>query len=731
MIRHGLRLDAADQSWHLHTPTPYDPPLTYGGWNQCRALGARIATLLNAREQEAAAPEPDSSVKSHDFASRHARDGGAQGDGHGDERPRKRRRIKHNVVIHSSPFLRCLQTSVAIAAGMAQYKPSIEAVGRTRGTSKSQGASPQLRPMERHASPRLAPIVEPNLAHTVARKVLQQPRHHRKSTLRVDAFLGEWLNPEYYESILPPPPSAMMVTTAKAELMENEAVELFTPAASAKSSSGSLWNANGNATSSGSRESPLDDWSPVDEAMPTSPVSPSSRRRASQSSVGSIDRPKSPFRPGSALQPLTSTLPKQESAVYHPPQPHYAVSSSDHIPRGYVAHARTACVNVEYQWDSSRSPQNWGDGGEFGEEWSSMHKRFRRGLNHLIGWYSCESTDDRSEDALGVDQADRRPQSKHVEEEEQEDTVVIMVTHGAGCNALIGALTGQPVLLDVGMASLTMAVRRDDAPPITTYASTTGPISPPPDGSLDPSPIRRTSLDLGLSSIYEMKLVASSEHLRPSASSMSPSMRPVDFNRKAFVEKYTRERYFTHNEPARSNTNSALGSIRRPSAVNALPSVPGVPDRSTSLPPGERPMSTGLWTPPSGAMTPDPGPQQTSYLAEPARPGLFTANSGPAALPPVPSGLHNALDASTSPTSDPSTKHELPIEDESVAESSSVKPDELHALPSPDDSVPSNLSRGLSQKGLWGANPSGARVERKGRDGAKLPPKRRWTVDQE
>lgn len=32
-----MRLDAADQSWHLSTPAPYDPPLTYGGmWQKQR-----------------------------------------------------------------------------------------------------------------------------------------------------------------------------------------------------------------------------------------------------------------------------------------------------------------------------------------------------------------------------------------------------------------------------------------------------------------------------------------------------------------------------------------------------------------------------------------------------------------------------------------------------------------------------------------------------------------------
>jgi len=644
----------------------------------------RIATLLDAREQEAAAPEQDKNVRSHDFASRHNKE---HSNDDGEEAPRKKRKLKHKVVIHSSPFLRCLQTSVAIAAGMAQYKPSIETTGLIRKTSKSHTGSPRLKPMEGHASPRLAAIAEPDLAHALARKALQRPKHYRKSKLRVDAFLGEWLNPEYYDKILPPPPSAMMMTTAKAELMENETVEIFTPTISQKSSNGNLWSGSSASTSVNvSKESTLDDWSPVEEAMPTSPVSPTARRRASQSSVGSIDRPKSPFRPGSALQLLTSTLPKQETSIYHHPQPQYALSTADGIPRGYVAHARNACTNVDYQWDSSRPPQNWGDGGEFGEEWSAMHKRFRRGLNHLVHWYSQHDAEDRGEDALGLDQAERRPKSRPTDDDEQEDTVVIMVTHGAGCNALIGALTGQPVLLDVGMASLTMAVRKHDAPNITTSAS-----SSPEQGYN-----RRGSLDLGLNIHYDLKLVASTEHLRPSA--QSPSMRPTDANRQAFMDTY-HQRLSTAFEPARSNTHSAhsaLGSMRRPSAISTLPLVPGLQDRSVSSPPGARldvpPMSAGLWTPP-GAQTPASQPY-SDWLDD--------------QTPPT-DDLVDSTQLSRPGSSDGDVITELPV------------------LPSPGDAVPMSLSRGLSQKGLWGAQPKGVRVERKGREA----PKRRWSVDQE
>lgn len=135
-----------------------------------------------------------------------------------------------------------------------------------------------------------------------------------------------------------------------------------------------------------------------------------------------------------------------------------------------------------------------------------MHKRFRRGLNNLVEWYSLHDTSDRAEDALGLEQADRPHIVSH-DEEEEEDLVVVLVTHGAGSNALIGALTSQPVLLDVGMSSLTVAVRRPDAPPLTlhhTSTATDGSSSQP----VDPAPMlrRRSAYDIGLSELYEMKV---------------------------------------------------------------------------------------------------------------------------------------------------------------------------------------------------------------------------------
>lgn len=750
--RHGMRLDAADQSWHLSTPTPYDPPLTYGGWNQCRALGVRIASILHAREQT-------------------FNNLPAEGSENGVP---KRRKKKHKVVIHTSPFLRCLQTSVAISAGMAQYEAPKDrpTSSRTRTPASMHSASPRMRGMESERLPHLAPIAEPkhDFAHEMARRALGEPKlRYRKSKLRVDAFLGEWLNPGYFDQITPPPPSPMMIAGAKAELLTSDPVDMYTPHLSSRSSNNSLWGGSGGRAVS--KESTLDDWSHVTDAL----RAPGHRRERSNSasSVGSNESSgrKSPFRSGHSLQPLTSTLQKAEPAIYRPPTPSYAISNSDNIPRGYVAHARNATVNVDYSWDSSRAPQDWGNGGEFGEEWSAMHKRFRRGLNNLIQWYSRHNADDRGEDALGFEQADRH----NHDEEEEEDLVVILVTHGAGSNALIGALTNQPVLLDVGMASLTMAVRRDDAPALLSPPAS-NPASPSPAGTPSPSPDpaammnghrRRSSLDIGLSAVYDMKLVSSSEHLRPGADPTKQPGASVPSNLRNAQEALSRYKQFgagshgaagagiesTWNlgEPRRSNTSTAIGSIRRPSATNVppRPSSAQNPKINPRPPPPER-LSTpptftaGLWTPPSGSGRGTPTLAAQKMADE--KPTLFTrlddttgrrspmnldlANSPPDSRPSSSNGTKPTDSGTLDGASEPKP---TPKQQDSVISSSSdipqtereAEPDDLGDLPSVSEKLPTSLSRGLSQKGLWGSRPSGDRVARKF---AKEMPKRRWTT---
>lgn len=414
--------------------------------------------------------------------------------------------------------------------------------------------------------------------------------------------------------------------------MQNEQVDVYTPTVSSKSSISNLWGGGGG--KSAGTQGAADDWSHVRDALPA-PVARRDRATSvnsgTSSDTGSGRR--SPYRSGHAQHAQPSTMPKYETTAYIPPTPSYAVSTSDHIPRGYVAHARNATVNVDYQWDSSKFPQNWGDGGQYGEEWTSMHKRFRRGLNHMIHWYNQNDPDDRNEDALGLEQAEHKTDDD--EPDEQEDLVVVLITHGAGSNALIGAITEQPVLLDVGMASLTMAVKRDDAPPLDPsldyIGSPTG--SPPPQSPGSEAPVnissqRRGSFNTGLSAMYEMKIIASTEHLRPGSDPSRAS--PSTFSTRSGVpsgdaasrgpnSESMMASWNFHGDRERHKTqSSALGSIRRPGNANSAaphPSLSGGMHRRATQPntgidhesvPALSGASTpaslggGLWTPPSG-----------------------------------------------------------------------------------------------------------------------------------
>ncbi|KAI9684354.1 MAG: hypothetical protein M1829_002164 [Trizodia sp. TS-e1964] len=331
----------------------------------------------------------------------------------------------------------------------------------------------------------LAPNVSPQSANDIP-----------KATLRIDAFLGEWLSPDYFDLITPPPGSLMMVAGAKADLLRRaediEHLHEKSPGTN-KLRQGRFPGGWCSATADIEEEDgPFSSLPALRQALPERD------RSGSHSSSSSIDSPNS-LKGVAKLGP--GLLPASQ-ARYQPPIPTYAISQSDPIPTGYVAHARDACISVDFQWDSMREPLGWGNGGEYGEEWSSMHQRFRKGLHHLIAWY-------RADGGIPPIAGSRDTIHSLVRENNQDEgnesveTVVILVTHGAGCNALIGALTNQPVLLDVGMASLTMAFRK---------ALINLPFNPPSPGR--PQNHQRISGDGGLSDVYEVKLIASTEHLR-------------------------------------------------------------------------------------------------------------------------------------------------------------------------------------------------------------------------
>ncbi|KAH7165564.1 hypothetical protein EDB81DRAFT_257467 [Dactylonectria macrodidyma] len=529
VVRHGNRLDAADKRWHLSSPTPYDPPLTYGGFLQSRQVGNQIASIL---EQAKIEHEASNSAS------------------------KKRRRFK--VVIHSSPFLRCVQTSVGISSGLAQLPPE----------------SPH----------------QPSDILVSATSATSNTDQFKSAVLRLDSFLGEWLSPEYFEMITPPPGAALMMGSAKADLLRREdysnLVTTTLPPTNHhhQSSSGSLWNGSPSA-------------SPSMRAMPAPP------------SISS-DKDSSGSAPASAMAAALSgnlTGQHHQQKGYAAPKPEYAISGSRKIPEGFVAHARDECVVVDYQWDSMRPPLEFGDGGQFGEEWTSMHKRFRKGLNKMVDWYS--TTEAPSEMVTrGLQNGDNN-HSASTDDEEVED-VVIIVSHGAGCNALIGAITHQPVLMDVGIASITMATRK----PNVKY-----------DDLVAGSPIEGSATEPHVSphQLYDIRLSASTDHLRSTSStpvsarstSTDVFVAPVRSRGRApsignttgavigsFVYTSDTSDPLLCNGSRSTSASAALGSSirrnsasQRPSPRAAVFGTGGAGQRSNS--PGTGTPSFGLWAP--------------------------------------------------------------------------------------------------------------------------------------
>lgn len=497
--RHGARLDAVNPQWHLTSATPYDPPLTYGGWKQSQALGARIGNILHLRDaasdQNAASQQQQQQQRST-AAIGHA---SIEIEGQRASRLLQVKRRRQRLIIHTSPFLRCIETAIGISAGLEQYRGSQKSKSSsTSGKPHSRhqsmhSGSPYLRAMENRNSSHLSAILEPDETHAErSAESGPYPRYLPKGRLRLDAFLGEWLSPEYFEMITPPPDSTMMVASAKAALLRLKQTEIVNNGAGPTLSRGNFpggWGSDRstvNGFASDSEDECLTDETGLSHSLPKS------NPNKSHSTFGYPQGYDS--KRGHESQNILSS----DHGGYMPLQPMFAVSLLGGIPAGYVAHARDACLDIDYQWDSMRPPHDWGDGGVIGEEWSSLHKRFRRGLQSIITWYESCSAIERNTYLDGEAASEDGP---HFEDDEEMDTILVLVTHGAGCNALIGALTNQPVLLDVGMASLTMAVRKahGDARHISSDAKATA--------------MQGSAVDLKILEDYEMKMIASTDHL--------------------------------------------------------------------------------------------------------------------------------------------------------------------------------------------------------------------------
>ncbi|KAI1265665.1 hypothetical protein F5Y18DRAFT_42650 [Xylariaceae sp. FL1019] len=628
VVRHGARLDAADKQWHLTSPTPYDPPLTYGGWLQSRTVGARIASILQTEAHE---PHDDAIPSSSP--------------------PRKRR---FRVILHSSPFLRCVQTSIAIASGLAS---------------------------------------DPD-----------RPSH--KSVLRLDAFLGEWLSPEYFEHITPPPKSAFMLATAKAELLRRESHHESHFHTRVHSAAGSqLWNAppgrDGHlvayATLGSANLSSLDTLTDLGHNLPK-------------------------------IGPSPSRIPKK-TPTYVAPRPPYAHSTSEPIPKGYVAHARDACASTDYQWDSSRENMGWGDGGHLPEEWAFMHQRFRRGLRRMIDWYATTENPGEmvTKTANAVEIADRGCIIGEGGDGEIED-VVVLVSHGAGCNALVGAITHHPVLADVAMSSLTMAKRRPEFDYRNSSfarvksAASLNAVSTKPRASMP--------------DMYELKLFANTEHLRsaptPATIGRSASLAGANSRSRPETARYPsalKEINFGATERggpqvgSRSNSACAsLGDNRRPIRDMALafrPSSSASNEGGITVGSGvsgfaaattTRSGSFGLWS---------PKPKDEDEAEKESNMPMLLDFSNEKPIEPPAADL--GIKVETGPAAD---------DDSTSAQKYANENHENHADEEHDqfdeDSVP-HLWAGTGNGGLWGAPRPPDEAERL-RDFSAS--KRRWTVNE-
>jgi broad specificity phosphatase PhoE len=721
--RHGARLDAADKTWHLTSPTPYDPPLTYGGWTQGKALGLRIAALLHQRdyEQIESAKDGANDPSQLDFSKIDiSKADGTPKDGL--QRPKKKKR---KIIIHSSPFLRCVQTSTAVAAGITQYQPPATPRLQVPTPSKERSGllgDPTTAKSTRVRSPLVEPLLDPRIhSHPKPRK--------DKILLRIDAFLGEWLSPDYFEDITPPPDSTLMVAGAKADLLRRGDQILEQHANSSKGHFPGGWVRKEAAANHQSSRT-----GPSSNAGSLAQVSPFRERSSSYGSPLSLQRTRSKEALASLATSVPAPIPGRK---YEPPVPSYSVSPADPIPRGYVAHAQDACLQVDFQWDSMRPPQDWGDGGEYGDEWSTMHKRFRRGLAGMMQWYREHGAVPPKEHIPGfmfkvLSNKQSPPASSRsavelfptietgLDAEDDEELVLVIVTHGAGCNALLGAISNQPVLMDIGLASLSMAVRRNV----------------PRKTSVPTIHERRLSVaDAGMSDTYEMKLLASIDHLRPGTdpTKLTTLQSRTGSPTVLLSPSVDQRRRFTGSSSANSplespfsvgdsyrTWNSSLGSVRRTSSSGS----------NTRYTPGARSGSEsassagGLW---SGARTPvadtgsdgrsSPGADMMLNFANPQSKPKSTTNSATSTdAPSIP-----AVDG----TSD-STNVLMKLDSKEERETG----DRVTPLVRP------NVRTGsTSTTGLWGAKPQTKpaqglwgppRLDDVYKHGAG--PKRRWTV---
>ena len=658
--------------------------MTYGGWRQSQALGARIANIIQLRENTTSAH----SSRGHQDGSG-AEGGSEEGESHNHnhnhnpECPGRRR--KHKIVIHSSPFLRCVQTSIAISAGIAQNPESHKVDSHSPFVKASpHSGSSHIQANQDGKSSHLSPIPEPENGVVFRRNQRRESKSHQaRPLLRVDSFLGEWLSPDYFDKITPPPESKLMVASAKAELLhEEDSIETIGASTRVAVSHGNFPGGWGSPVLTSSKVKTiaehvsLGDVQSLNEALP----------RLGRANSHSNGHPKK--RSNLNFGKDKDQSPREENVRYVAPTPSYAISPSQPIPQGYVAHARDACVEVDYQWDSLRPPLQWGDGGCYGEEWSSMHKRFRKGLHEMISWYRYR---DHNPNAMTrtLSQGLPNQQASEEQDEGEMDTVLVLVTHGAGCNALIGALTNQPVLIDVGMASLTVATRK-----VVGYRRVPSPSEPRHQTS--PNRRRNSNFDFGISDDYDVNIIASTDHLRAGSQFLPGSQlqrsstlpvrekSPYRYERHTFADLQHKTKLSINEDDEFRSESDRSAPTQKDSNGKSLESVSTTAKSSGG---------SGLWSKPLSPKLRNVAIDNHQSIRKPV----------PRANGAI-KGSRNGLDGHTdgSPTDG--------VYDASKRASSAF--------------VIDGQDRSVAPNGLWGAPPQALATER------DLGSKRRWTLSQ-
>ena len=454
LFRHGARLDKTDVGWSLNSPTPYDSPLTHHGWNQSEALGMRIGSVLHHFEHQTS--RIDSPIQEatsfHDHTSGRSY--------------RARDKKKLNVVMHSSPYLRCTQTAIAVSAGIAR--------ARAKLTHIDSG-------QDDHASTLL--VQQPDTVHKNASQEHVSSRHGScKIKLRLDAFLGEWLTPDYFQPMYSAPNATHLVATAKTDLLQGPGENEDNRHESL--SSLPIW---GNVRSKLVEKDEARDGRQSVTAKGFSKQSVQEQRTESHR----IMRDAYSRRDMKLATVFNEDfdLCRAKDVTLHSTD---KLFQAEPVPRRVIEQAKNAYIEIDSQWDSTIDPLSWGNGGELGEEWSEMHARFTTGIHSMLKWYANGETQNSNIQATN-------PAFGEVYKLE---TVLIIVTHGAGCNALIGALTNQPILVDVDTSSLTMFVRKYGA------------------GSNASDCFLRSMTELptcgyGFLEFYDLKSLAETEHLQP------------------------------------------------------------------------------------------------------------------------------------------------------------------------------------------------------------------------